>query len=318
MDIYKQFNRLLQDDKLEEIVELLYDFKHSRRLTTDEMGWVYWNISDAYAVQRKPQMVYDNHIQFVKWGEEALFPDRLHWFVSDTTQALTLSLGNYFEEWFDWYVYACQHSTRTAENRAVRFESHRAAIGSLLKLKKITPIEVPFSHMDQLLQEDHDWENQTFATFTYYTLLIEKAFLVNEEYLLHDVSIKIKELLEKEVKAVLLSSMENQNYFALGSWGDLNSSRQAKDSMAVLLYNLGCMYHTIGKYEESIEMFRTALGYNTTVTKYGLALFLSSIWKVGGTSREVIDTFDIYSSDGTALVDLFQYAPDLRSVVSLS
>lgn len=319
LDIYKQFNRLLQDDKLEEIVALLYDFKNSRRLSTDEMGWVYWNISDAYAVQRKPQMVYDNHIQFVKWGKEALLPDRLHWFVSDTTQALTLSLGNYFEEWFDWYLYACQHSTRTAENKGVRFESHRAAIGALLKLKKLSLIEIPFSHMNQLLQEDHDWENQTFASFSYYTLLLEKAFLANEEDLLHDVSRKIRELLDKEVKAILSSSAkDNQSYFALGSWDDLNTSRQAKDSMAVLLYNLGCTYYTIGKYEESIEMFRTAFDYNITVTNYGLALFLTSIWRVGGTSREVIDTFNTYSSDGTAIDDLFQYSPDLSSVVSLS
>ena len=154
---------------------------------------------------------------------------------------------------------------------------------------------------------------------SYYTLLLEKAFLANEDDLLYDVSIKIRELLEKEVKAILSSStMDNQSYFALGSWGDLNTSRKAKDSMTVLLYNLGCTYHTIGKYEESIEMFRTAFDHNSSVTNYGLALFLSSIWKAGGTSREVIDLFHTYSSDGTAFDDLFQYAPDLSSVVSLS
>ncbi|QTD42129.1 tetratricopeptide repeat protein [Sporosarcina sp. Te-1] len=317
MEIYEQFNCLLLDDKLDEILELLHEFKNSRRLMTDEMGWVYWNISDANAVQRKYQMVYENHVKFVEWGKAELFPDRLHWFVSDATQALTLSLGDYFEEWFNWYLYACQHSTRTAENRGIRFESHRAAIGSLLKLKKLTQIEIPFSHMCGLLQEDHDWENHTFAAFTYYTLLLEKVFMLDEQELLNDVSLRIRELLEQEVKGMLHSSTaESQSYTALGSWLDLNTSRQAKGSMTVLLYNLGCTYHAIGKYEESIEMFRIALDNNSTVTNYGLALYLSSIWNVGGTSREVIDVFNTYSSDGTAINDLFRYAPDLSSIVT--
>ena len=78
MGIYKKFNILAQDDKNEEILKLLHDFKNSRALTVNEKGWVYWNISDVLALMRKPLLVYENHIEFVEWGKKALLPDKLH------------------------------------------------------------------------------------------------------------------------------------------------------------------------------------------------------------------------------------------------
>lgn len=80
------------------------------------------------------------HLKKLKrWQKEALmkyplYPDNLHWLVSDTTQALTFSLGEYFNVWFEWYLYVYEHSTFSKVNRGVMFESYCTAISSLLHL----------------------------------------------------------------------------------------------------------------------------------------------------------------------------------------
>jgi len=315
MGIYKKFNILLNNNKNEEILKLLSDFKSSRTLTVDEMGWMYWNTSDILAIIRKPLLVYENHIEFVEWGKKALLPDKIHWFVSDATQALTLSLGEYFDEWFDWYLYACKHSTRCGENRGIRFESHRAAIAALLKIEKFSIIDVPFRNMLELIEEEKDWENNIFAEFTYYTLLLEKAFILGQKELVNDVIKNINYLTNRKVEEVLYSNLERkQENDVLGSWDNLNSSRLTKASMSVLFHNLGCTFNRVRRYEESVKMFQLALQNGNKITKYGLSLYLSSIWRVGENSKEVVKIFNKYSSDGFTVNEMFQSAPDLRSV----
>ncbi|MCJ7841391.1 hypothetical protein MUB24_10875 [Lederbergia sp. NSJ-179] len=316
MGFYKKFNILLNSGKNEETLKFLREFKNSRTLTVNEMGWMYWNTSDILAIMRNPLLVYENHIEFVEWGKIALLPDKLHWFVSDTTQALTLSLGEYFDEWFDWYLYACKHSSRNKENRGIRFESHRAAIASLLKLEKFSQIEVPFRNLLELIEEDKNWENNIFAEFTYYTLLLEKAFIFDQQELVNDVIKNINYLTDQKVKKKVLCSnvVEKQDNVALGSWEDLNSSRLTKDSMNVLLHNIGCTFNEVGKYEESIKMFQLALHNGVKISKYGLSLYLSSIWKTGENSEEVVKAFNEFSSEGLTVNEMFQFAPELRNV----
>ncbi|MBS4220289.1 hypothetical protein KHA96_18465 [Bacillus sp. FJAT-49711] len=61
-------------------------------------------------------------------------------------------------------------------------------------------------------------------------------------------------------------------------------------------------------------MFQLALQNGVNITKYGLSLFLSSIWKVGENSKEVVSAFNKFSSEGLTINEMFHYAPDLRSV----
>ncbi|WOV87708.1 hypothetical protein QWT69_00880 [Sporosarcina oncorhynchi] len=78
MVTFEKIDLLIKNGMNEEALQLLHDCKRTQILSTDEMGWMYWNISDISAVQRKPQEVYENHVEFVKWGKQALFPHKLH------------------------------------------------------------------------------------------------------------------------------------------------------------------------------------------------------------------------------------------------
>lgn len=297
----------------EEALQLLHDCKRTQILSTDEMGWMYWNISDIPAVQRKPQEVYENHVEFVKWGKQALFPHKLHWIVSDATQALTLSLGDYFDEWKTWYLFACEHSTRTEENRGVRFESHRAAAQSLLVLERFTELEVPLKNMLGVINEDEKWGNNIFAGLTYYTLLAEQAFNLNQTEIFKEAEKNIKNLTDR-VKEVIQTVPDEKDKSMLGSWESFNSSRLTKNSMTVLLHNGACTFHKIGRYEESAETFQLALQNGVNITTYGLALLLSSLWKANKNNTEVLEAFAKYSPEGLSVNELIKFDSDLTDI----
>ena len=313
MRTYQEIDFLIKNGESEEALQHLNDIKAAKTLSVDETAWMYWNISDIPAVMRQPHAVYENHIEFVEWGKQALFPHKLHWFVTDITQALTLSLGEYFDEWFDWYLFACKHSSRNERNRGIRFESHRAAASALLILERLSEIEIPLRNLLELLEEDKDWENTIFAEFIYFTLLAEKAFILNQKELLNVVTRRIIDLTDKAQE--LISSKEDiKDSHMLGSWEGLNSSRHTKESMAVLFHNGGCTFNKISKYEESIKMFQLALQNGSNITTYGLSLYLSSLWKVNNDNSEIVETFIRYSSKGLNVNEMFQFAPDLKCI----
>lgn len=296
-----------------EALQLLHDIKRTKALSVDETGWIYWNISDIRAVQRKSKEVYENHVEFVKWGKQALFPHKLHWIVSDGTQALTLALGEYFDEWWSWYLFSCEHSSRNEGNRGIRFESHRAAVGPLLHLKKFSEIEVPLRHMLEVIEEDKNWESGVFAEFTYYTLLAEKAFNLNQTELFKEAVMNLKILIGR-VKELTHTVADEKNRSMLGSWESFNYSRLTKDSMSVLFHNVACTFHRIGRYEDSAETFQLALQNGVNITTYGLALFLSSLWKRNKNNIEVSEAFAKYSPKGLTVSELIKFDSDLTEI----
>lgn len=310
---YEEIDFLIKYGNSEKAFQLLLDIKKTKELSVDEMGWMYWNLSDIPAVMREPHVVYKNHVEFVEWGKKVLFPHKLHWIVSDGTQALTLSLGDYFDEWMDWYLFACEHSSKNEGNRGVRFESHRAAAASLLILERYYEIEVPLNNMLDVIEEDENWENNIFAEFTYYTLLAEKAFNLNQTDLLKDVEKNIIISTDK-VKELICTVSDNKEKTLLGSWENLNYTRLTKESMSVLLHNGGCTFHKIGRHEESVETFQLALQNGVNITAYGLALYLSSLWKINKNNTKVLEDFATYSPEGITVEELFQFASDLREI----
>ncbi|MCH7323451.1 hypothetical protein LZ480_16370 [Solibacillus sp. MA9] len=316
MNIYEKFNQLLADEKNEEILVLLEEFRNNRTLTVEEKAWVYWNISDRLAIMRKPHQEYEIHCEFVKWGKITLAPDKLHWFVSDGTQSLTLSLGNYFEEWYDWYLYACEHSLRNESNRGVRFESHRAAVSSLLSLEKFSSIDVPLINMLDLIQEDSEWENNPFAELTYYSFLLEKASKLEEQELIKESSEKIAHLINHKLLEILDDSLipMESDPFVLGSWEQLNSSRLTKRSITVALNNLGCTLTRLNMHEESVRVFNLAIQYQHKLNKYGLSLYLLSIWGLHNCSSKVVKAWKRHGDKIANIKELLLIAPELKNV----
>ncbi|CQR73148.1 hypothetical protein SOV_49370 [Sporomusa ovata DSM 2662] len=52
MSIYSEFNKLSKNDSTSQI-KLLEEVKNSESMCIDDKGWVYWNLSDIYAVMRQ-------------------------------------------------------------------------------------------------------------------------------------------------------------------------------------------------------------------------------------------------------------------------
>ncbi|MDY0064544.1 MAG: hypothetical protein RBS25_05685 [Bacilli bacterium] len=67
----KKYNALLNQntankshDTEQQIVDLLEDFLLEDNIPDELKIWAYWNISDNYALQRKHERTYYNHVKF--------------------------------------------------------------------------------------------------------------------------------------------------------------------------------------------------------------------------------------------------------------
>lgn len=70
MNIVHSFQELVVRGDHQGTIELLKNFEQSRKLSVHERGWVYWNISDGYALLREPEPLYANHREFFEWGRK--------------------------------------------------------------------------------------------------------------------------------------------------------------------------------------------------------------------------------------------------------
>lgn len=316
MSIYTEFNKLSKNDSTSQI-KFLEEVKNSDSMCIDDKGWVYWNLSDIYAVMRQHEPEYYNHVEFVEWGKKNLDNERLHWFVSDATQALTLSLGHHFDEWFEWYLYACNHSSKNDNNRGARFESHRAAIGSLLKLNKLEKVELPLNYMHELICENKNWENILFAQLAYYGFILEKSYKIQNYDDINAILDNVTSLISGNVIPLFKSDKPNlQEMTLLGSWDYINTSRDSKQSMIVSIHNLACTLNRIERFNDSLRLFNLAIenGLNFS-TAYGLALYLQSLWKVNNNKEEVNQIYRNLSHDRFKLDELYKFIPELREIL---
>ncbi|MFD0711447.1 hypothetical protein [Paenibacillus sp. GCM10027626] len=317
--MFKQrFHELLQQDNNEGIIDLLHDYRSSHPLTAAETGWVYWNLSDSYAMMREVEALWSNHEEFVIWGKAALDPQHLHWFASDATQALTLSLGNHFDTWSDWYLYACEHSSAEAENRGLRFESHRAAAASSLMLQRLPLLDIALNNIRQLLAEDPSWGNAKFAEMEFYSLMLERHRLHNDETAIDAMTQKIELLLEDPATYQAFAGKCEPAEDLLGSLKHFEQSRATSQSFLISLNNLGCSLNKVGRYRASAKLFQRSLGRGAILNDYCGAKYLSSMWRVNGDGQAVIGAMQqLEKSSGRAFKRevLREHAPELINLL---
>lgn len=308
MNIVHSFQELVVRGDHQGMIELLKNYEQPRPLSVNEQGWVYWNVSDGYALLREPEPLYTNHREFFEWGKENLAPEQLHWIVSDSTQALSLSLGNYFDHWMDWYQHACDNAPKLDTNRGVRFESHRALGGSLWVLERYSEMDSVLEKMNQLIQEDETWSNILFARITY-----NKQRLA---YLYHSSEVREVNLLLDETMNLInkidwsaLDQIKNQE--VVGSWGQLNSSSNSQRDVHIAMNNLACILTDIEKVEESVGLFRRLQDSGYALDGYSFSKYICSVWKSEGVEavREALganETFEI--------AELIKHSPVLSEI----
>jgi hypothetical protein len=312
MDVHDQFNKFKEQNSNHEMVALLENYKKSDDLSVDEIGWVYWNISDGYALLRNPEHEFRNHLKFFEWGKENLYPNKLHWIVSDATQALTLSLGHYFKRWEDWYLFACKHSTKSESNRGGRFESHRATAASMIKLKKTNLLDTVLSNMQTVIQEDEKWENASFSRIAYYSLLLERHSLIGKDKEMDQVLSHIDSFTNDEI----LTTFESQDQVnsLLGSWSNINGSRNSQQSILVALNNLGCSLGKIKRFNQCTKVFNFVIRHGHQLNQYGTAMYLSSIWNDEKDREAVLRKYKTLRNSRYHPSELYRFSPELREV----
>lgn len=279
MNITQAFQESVVQGDHQGMIDLLKKYEQTNKLSVNERGWVYWNVSDGYALLREAKPLYANHLAFFEWGKENLAPEQLHWIVTDSTQALSLSLENDFNHWIDWYQYACDHAPKLDSNRGARFESHRALCGTFWALERYSEMAQVLENMEQLIEEDDQWCNLLFARITY-----------NEHrlaYLYHSSDDKGADLLLHEtllfIDQIDWSSLDRvKKEEAIGSWQWLNASRSSQRDIHIAMNNLACMLTDIEKHGESVRLFTRLKDSGYALNGYAFSKYLYSVWKSGG------------------------------------
>ncbi|WP_366296407.1 hypothetical protein [Paenibacillus sp. AN1007] len=291
------------------MIDLLKKYEQSSKLSVNERGWVYWNVSDGYALLREPEPLYTNQRAFFEWGKEYLAPEQLHWIVSDSTQALSLSLGHYFDYWIDWYQYACTHAPKLECNRGVRFESHRALCGTFWVLERYSAMADALENMKQLIEEDELWSNILFARITYYKQRL--AYLYHSS---DDERAEADLLLDETMHLVdkidwsLLKPVKDNHI--IGSWEDLNTARNSERDIHIALNNLACILADINKTGQSVKLFRQLQDSGYALNGYAFSKYIYGVWKAEGTGA-VQKTL---AANDHKISELMQHSPVLSEL----
>lgn len=252
------------------IVELLTYALKSEDFNDEERCWALWNISDNLAMLRKSDNELDNHKLFEK---QILQMDSkyLHWIVSDGTQKMTLMVGGYEEYWFDLYKFACKQSSKTIENRRIRFESHRASIATPMKIQYKFNKEnsiLALDNMKNMLLELKDDYNYKFYEITYFTQHI------GLDALLGSVSdTVIEESINSFSNIVDLLFYDNNehddnNEYLLGSWQQLNGKRSKYNQSRAGVGNYIISLVNAGKYKIALNCYEKIVPFNLSISNY--------------------------------------------------
>jgi hypothetical protein len=311
IDANRTFQKLLVDDgNVEASIALFRELQAKEELSIEDTGWILWNICDRYAMRRDAQNQFPYQSEFHTWVGTHFSPERLHWVVSDGTQARTLIDGGYLFPWWQWYLDANERAPRIEGNRNVRFESHRATADALTYFAEFEKAEFSLAALENLLQEDLEWDNYNFAEATYRTILIDFYRSTGQSRLLQNTADRLVSFLE------LWSSQSNQRAstprLPLGSWEQLNASFGA-EGLSIATHNAACALALTERTDQAERLFRKIMKDNAGPTAYGEALFLLACWKNRQNRQEIVDL--LASFKDLTPETLLRFAPELAAVI---
>lgn len=297
----------------EAIIDLLLPLlRHKATLPADDIGWAFWNICDCYAMLRKAKEQYAYQSEFHEWSKSGLPSLKHHWVVSDGTQAMTLISGGFIDFWWNCYQFANQSAPQIAENRTVRFESHRANAAAYTHFREFSRAETALQSLEAVLSEDPLWSNHDFATATWITLLIEYYAASGQP-----------EQVAKQVEAVdrylgdWLARLQRPVVWTvepiLGSWRQLSADRQP-GWVFVALHNAACALVVARQFADGERLFRIFLQERPDrMTTYSKALYLLACWHNRRNKAEIQELLAVFQPD--SLQQIVNFAPELTEVL---
>jgi hypothetical protein len=252
------------------IVKLLTSALKNEVFTDEERCWTLWNISDNLAMLRKPDDELANHKLFEKHILQ-MDSKYLNWIVSDGTQKMTLIVGGYEQYWFDLYKFACRQSVQSAENRRIRFESHRASVAIPIMIEYNFNKENSLFALDNMknmlpeLKDDYNYKFYELTYFTQYigahTLLDNVSDMVVDESL-HSFSNIIKYL------SCVANEHDDDDIYLIGSWQQLNGVRSKYNQTKCAISNYIISLINAGKHKVALNCYEKMVPYNLSVGSY--------------------------------------------------
>jgi hypothetical protein len=308
-----EFVRLLNEDTKEAIVALLTPMLHSKEsLSADDTGWAFWNICDNYAMLRKAREQYACQAEFYEWSKSALPSLRHHWVVSDATQAMTIIDGGFLDFWWNCYYSANESAPQVAENRAARFESHRANATAYTHFREFRRAETALLALEAVLSEDPLWANRGFAKVTFTTLRLE----FYDAQGLSEKAGKYVKNLERDLKEWLQRCQKSATFSGislLGSWEQLNATRPP-GAIFIAIHNAACAFVVAKYFIEAERWFEIVLSEDQGgMTDYSKALYLLACWNNRHNESEIHDL--LHKFQDLPIPQVLKFAPELRKVL---
>lgn len=308
--IKRDFSRLNTHAAIIELLLPLLDPETS--ISADDKGWAFWNVCDRYAMLRNAKDQHRYQSEFFEWSKSALPSLRFHWVVSDGTQAMTLIAGDFLDFWWNCYQFANESVPRVAENRTVRFESHRANAAAYTHFQEFSRAETALQSIEAVLSEDSTWLNRNFATVTYTTLLITfYAGLGQSEQIGRRV--EDLELYLGEWQRHFQKSAVRTEYPLLGSWEQLNADRPP-EAIYTAIHNAACALVIAKQFVKAERLFRIVLDEQREgMTEYSKALYLLACWNNRRNKDEIRDL--LHGFQNLTLPQVSKFAPELTDVL---
>jgi hypothetical protein len=308
------FRHLLDRDASHmEIIDLLLPFHAESDLPVDDKGWVMWNLCDRFAMLRDAQNQFRYQSEFHEWSKTSLPSLRFHWVVSDGTQAFTLIQGGFLEFWWQWYEFANAHCPRVADNRTVRFESHRANAAAYTHFAEIGRAESALNAIEGLLLEDTAWPNRDFAAATFRTLMINFYGVQGKTNKVVEEADQLVRELDAWLSHARGATETTHEEPLLGSWDQLNGSRPPA-AVYVAIHNAAIALAETKQFDHAERLFRARLDERRALTSYGQSQYVLACWENRHDTEEIKTLLQQFG--GIPSDKLKQWAPALNEALT--
>lgn len=256
-DIRTEFKRLQSQNNLDGIIDYLSSILSTCNADNLLAGFCYWNISDSYAMQRKSEELYANHLNFCKMLD-TMDSQYKFWSVCDATQRFTLELGGFGDFWWELYEKAIDLNPETTDIERIVFDTHVSAIS--INPKVDTPksrLYLAKDNFEKFVKASANPENDGFYKLVYSSLVL-KGF-GDEEYDIPNLCHQVMPFLNEK-------SLDSE--FAVGEWERLNSPRSRKNMAQVGINRAINTFIDVGKKAQAKELYNEALKNGLTRNTY--------------------------------------------------
>lgn len=256
-DIRTEFKRLQSQNNLDGIIDYLSSILSTNNAENLLAGFCYWNISDSYAMKRKSEEQYTNHLDFCKLLE-TMDSKYKFWSVCDATQRFTLELGGFGDFWWDLYKDAVDSNSNTTDIERIVFDSHVAAISINPKIEISKPrLYLAKDNFERFVKGSANPENEAFYKLVYSSFVL-KGF-GDEEYDILNLCYRVIPFLKEK-------SPESE--FVVGEWERLNSPRSRQNMAQVGINRAINALIDVGKKTKVRELYNEALNNGLTNNTY--------------------------------------------------